>query len=66
MDWYEDMIRVFAKKIDTPKSFIFPFATRKVNTIIFNEGGQAFPGFKVIKLLTLIDNLFPSLGHFRY
>ena len=46
VDQYEDVIRVFAKKkIDIPKSFSFPFVTRKVTTIIFIEGGQALSRF---------------------
>ena len=46
VDQYEDVICVFAKKkIDIPKSFSFPFVTRKVTTIIFIEGGQALSRF---------------------
>ena len=46
VDQYEDVICVFAqKKIDIPKSFSFPFVTRKVTTIVFIEGGQALSRF---------------------
>ena len=38
---YEIGLKVFSRilKIDSPESFILPFFTRKVSTVIFSEGG---------------------------
>ena len=38
---YEIGLKVFSRilKIDSPGSFILPFFTRKVSTVIFSEGG---------------------------
>ena len=41
---YEIWLKVFSrilKKIDFPESFILPYFTRKISTVIFREGGYA-------------------------
>ena len=40
---YKIGLKVFSRilKIDSPESFILPFFTRKVSTVIFSEGGYA-------------------------
>ena len=40
---YEIGLKVFSRilKIDSPESFILPFFTRRVSTVIFSEGGYA-------------------------
>ena len=40
---YEIGLKVFSRilKIDSPESFILPFFTRKVSTVIFSEGDYA-------------------------
>ena len=40
---YEIGLKVFSRilKIDSPESFILPFFSRKVSTVILSEGGYA-------------------------
>ena len=57
------VFRVFSK-YRLPESFILPYFTRKVSTVIFSEGGQRSPDGKMIKLLTF-DILFSPARHSR-
>ena len=56
---YEIVLHAFSKK-DTPESFIYFFFTKKVCTVIYNEGGvnqyKPSPDCRRIKRLTF-DNL---------
>ena len=53
-----------SQNIDSPESFILPFFTRIVNTVIFSKGGYALSRTQNDRRLTF-DDLFPSLRHSR-
>ena len=60
-DLPKSFLLTYSIKKGTPESFILRFSTRKMNTVVFSEGGLKV-GSSSMKPLTF-DNLFPPQRH---
>ena len=61
--WIFDKNRASSQNIDFPESFILPFLTRKVSTVIFSEGSYALSRWQNDKTSNIWIILFPPLRH---